>query len=380
MAQVPAGRARRIAIATNGRFHVLDLARELARLGHAVTFYSALPGRRLQHFGFDPAQGRSVLAAYAPALAWERLARHRWAEGRERVDTWLLNRAIMARLAPCDLFIGMSGLIVEAAEFARRRFGAKIYIERGSKHIEAQREILARLGAEGPSDFMVARERRGYALADRIVIPAEHVRESFARQPETVPKLFVNPYGVDLDLFPQRSASRSGPPTVLFVGGWLYRKGADTLVAAMAQVPDARLIHVGGGAGDAPWPDDPRFVRVGRVDQTRLSEYYHQADVLALPSREEGLALVQLQALASGLPIVCSDQTGARDLRLSPGLAERIIEVPQDDVTALAAALGSSLERRAAWRPLPESERATLSWRAYAERYATQISRDLADQ
>ena len=43
----------RIAIATNGRFHVLDLARELDRLGHHVTFYSLLPKWRSRQFGLS---------------------------------------------------------------------------------------------------------------------------------------------------------------------------------------------------------------------------------------------------------------------------------------------------------------------------------------
>ena len=47
------GRGRRIAIATAGRFHVLDLARELAALGHEVRFYSMLPPSRTASFGLQ---------------------------------------------------------------------------------------------------------------------------------------------------------------------------------------------------------------------------------------------------------------------------------------------------------------------------------------
>lgn len=367
----------RIAIATNGRFHVLDLARELAALGHDVRFYSAVPGRRLAAFGFDPVQARTLLPAYAPIAGWDRWAKRRWPGLRERMGAALLNRAITARLAPCDVFIGMSGLVLEAAQVARSRYGALIYLERGSKHILAQREILARQGAEGPSDFIVARELAGYAMADRIVIPAAHVRDSFARETSAAAKLFVNPYGVDLQLFPQRDELPDGPPTVLFVGGWLYRKGVDLLVQAMRAIPEARLMHV-GGHGDAPFPDDPRFVRTGPVDQRRLGALYRHADVLVLPSREEGLALVQLQALASGLPVICSDQTGGRDLRFTPGLSSRIDEVRNEDVSALISAIRARLAQRNAIAPLADEDRALLSWRAYGERYARQIAEDLA--
>jgi glycosyltransferase involved in cell wall biosynthesis len=70
-------------------------------------------------------------------------------------------------------------------------------------------------------------------------------------------------------------------------------------------------------------PDDGRaileqnrdlFVHHGVQPRNRLSWFYSQASVLMLPSIEEGLALVQAQALACGLPVIASVNTGAEDL------------------------------------------------------------------
>ena len=69
------------------------------------------------------------------------------------------------------------------------------------------------------------------------------------------------------------------------------------------------------------FPNSERFVHYDFVPQWRLGEFYAQAHVFAIASKEEGLALVQLQALASGLPLVCTDRTGGGDLSLTPGLA-----------------------------------------------------------
>jgi glycosyltransferase involved in cell wall biosynthesis len=156
----------------------------------------------------------------------------------------------------------------------------------------------------------------------------------------------------------------------LFVGGWTYRKGADVLWAAIEQLPEARLIHVGGG-GDVGFPVSERFVHYESVPQWRLSEFYAQAHVFAIASREEGLALVQPQALASGLPIVCTDRTGGADLRLTPGLAARIRVVPSGDPNALAEAISSTLAEDS--QPIPESDRQILSWRGYGLRYAREL-------
>jgi len=112
------------------------------------------------------------------------------------------------------------------------------------------------------------------------------------------------------------------------------------LSAALEQLPEARLIHV-GGAGDVSFPTSERFVHYDSVPQWGLGEFYAQAHVFAIASREEGLALVQLQALASGLPLVCTNRTGGADLSLPPGLASRIRVVSSGDANLLAKAISS---------------------------------------
>ena len=116
------------------------------------------------------------------------------------------------------------------------------------------------------------------------------------------------------------------------------------------------------------FPVSERFVHYDFVPQWRLSEFYAQAHVFALASREEGLALVQLQALASGLPLVCTDRTGGADLSLTPGLASRIRVVSSGDANLLAKAISSTLADKLS--PLAESDRQILSWRGYGLRYA----------
>ena len=75
-----------------------------------------------------------------------------------------------------------------------------------------------------------------------------------------------------------------------------------------------KLLHV-GSIVDLGFPSDSNMTHIDPVDQNLLINYYKQAKIFVLPSREEGLAMVQAQALACGLPIVCSMHTGGRDLR-----------------------------------------------------------------
>ena len=126
------------------------------------------------------------------------------------------------------------------------------------------------------------------------------------------------------------------------------------LSAALEQLPEARAIYVGGG-GDVSFRLARRFVHYDSVPELRLGEFYAQAHVFAIASREEGLALVQLQALASGLPLVCTDRTGGADLSLTPAPAARFRVVSSGDPDLLAKAILSALADKIL--PLAESDR-----------------------
>jgi glycosyltransferase involved in cell wall biosynthesis len=52
----------------------------------------------------------------------------------------------------------------------------------------------------------------------------------------------------------------------------------------------------------------------GKVPQARLPEFYAQADAFIIPSIEEGMAVVILQALACGCPVICTPNSGGEDV------------------------------------------------------------------
>ena len=371
-------RRLKIAIATTGRFHVLDLARELHALGHLVKFYSYVTRARARRFALPEECHVSLLPLVLPAAAWERLMPRFMPKTQERALCALLNRAVMLRLRPCDVFICMSGYYLEAARFAKRRYGAAIWLERGSHHIRSQDEILAVIpGAQRPSPLAIRRELAGYALADRIVIPSQHVEESFRRDESAFAKLFYNPYGVDLAMFPlYASRAAADPISLLFVGVWCFRKGCDLLAEAVRKIPGVRLTHV-GTIGDLDFPTgDNRFFHVDRVPQPELARLYAAADVFVLPSREDGFGTVLAQALASGLPLICTDRTGGADLVHTPAIAARVTVVPHNDANALAGAIARWRDRWQSGERLPrlaETDREKLSWAAYACRYNDEL-------
>jgi alpha-maltose-1-phosphate synthase len=348
---------------------MLDLARELDALGVEIRFYSCVPRKWAEMFGLPGRCHVALLPFLFPLVALERFFPRLFPRTIERLMCWALDIVTILRMRPCDVFICMSGMYLQAPRFAKWRYGALIILHRGSRHILSQHEILARLPRpQQVTPFMIRRELQGYAIADRIAVPSTHVVESFAPWPEYACKLFPSPYGVDLDQFPLRNGMLPCEPTVLFIGHWSYRKGVDVLTEAIEELDGVRLIHV-GALLDVPFPNNPRFVHQESVPQWQLKNFYGAAHVFVLASREDGFGLVQCQALASGLPLVCTDRTGGPDLAGLPGFARLIRVVPAGDPEALRRALAEALDDvtgKNGVASITQAEREALGWRRYA--------------
>ncbi len=375
----------KIVIATSGRFHALDLARELKACGHDLIFFSDLLPGRVRRFGLSSTCARSFFPYTWPFVWAARKASDPWNRERwDRLGTRIRERLLFARLPACEIFISMAGLFPRVGKRVQQKGGHWI-IERGSRHVLSQKEILMDLPGLGNggglafpvSPFYEHRNLFEYQNADCISIPARHVAESFLERGVPHEKLFVNPYGVDLEMFPPTPFPSNPAPVILYVGTWSWQKGVDVLMRAAAGLNmPFRLLHVGAVADGPSLPSERWFEHIEPVPQWRLKEYYARGDLFAIASRQEGLALVQAQALACGLPLVCTDRTGGDDLRQLLGAAgnEWIRVVPSDCETALRSSVQELLQKipassRAAVREPWGSFRTRLGWPEYGKRY-----------
>ena len=168
------------------------------------------------------------------------------------------------------------------------------------------------------------------------------------------PKCRVVPFGIRVDDFAptpaiERRAQelRAGHtrPIVLFVGRLIYYKGVDVLVRAMTDV-DADLVIVGQGELEGKLRVEAaargaldRITFLPPTDYDELRAWYRAADVFCLPSvaRSEAFGLVQLEAHASGTPVVSTRLTTGVPFVNADGVTGLTV-APGDD-TALAAAL-----------------------------------------
>jgi glycosyltransferase involved in cell wall biosynthesis len=123
-----------------------------------------------------------------------------------------------------------------------------------------------------------------------------------------------------------RSAPRSGPLRVLYLGNILPHKGLDVLVRAAALLPPSSvrldvagaaldpdyLLTVGRLVASAGLAPSARFH--GRLEDRERDELMLRSDVLALPSYHEGYGLVLVEAMAAGLPVIAPASGGAREI------------------------------------------------------------------
>jgi len=150
--------------------------------------------------------------------------------------------------------------------------------------------------------------------------------------------VLVVPPGTDVELFrkPQKER-RPGPPRILFVGGDFRRKGGDTLLEAFRRrLSHKAELHLVTTGHDLPPEDGVSLYRGLAPNSEALLELFHDADLFALPTRADCLAVVLGEAMAASLPVVTTT-VGAHPEAVADGHEGYI--VPPDDVEALADAL-----------------------------------------
>jgi starch synthase len=348
----------RVTQAVFGVFHHFELAHQLHRRNHLQKIYSTWPWARLKREGLP----RSLVETF-PLIhtADYLLARTRFypSAAAVKMNSWnarAFDLWTSRRIEPCDAFIAISGAGLQTGRKVQAR-GGKFICDRGSTHQRVQEMVMAeeyarwKIPPPPTTPHIARREEEIYATADAITVPSTVAHRSFLQMGVPAEKVHVIPYGVRLDKFrPAEDWRREASERfeVLFAGQISLRKGIPYLLEAFA-----RLRHTGKHltlAGSVSEEMRPLLARLptehvtftGSMAQAQLARLMAHSHVLALASVEEGLALVQGQAMACGCPVIATVATGAEDLfrdgvegfivqdRDVDGLAMRLQQLAED--------------------------------------------------
>ena len=187
-------------------------------------------------------------------------------------------------------------------------------------------------------------------LADVIIVASTFTKTTLVENGICDSKITVVPYGTDSprlhlddgEIARARRERDGGSFRILFVGQFTQRKGLSYLIGACRSLDmsSTTLTLVGRGLDglDVLFPNEtPGWVRIRKcISDRELAIEYASADLLVLPSLAEGFGHVILEAMAYGLPVIATPNSGAPDV-IRHGEGGYI--VPCADARGLAAAI-----------------------------------------
>ena len=223
-------------------------------------------------------------------------------------------------------------------------------------------------------------EKKAFSQAKAIVAVSKRVERELVEigvPPERI-RVILN--GVDLQEFSPGEAKRQtwglpeGVTLGLFAGNaQTPRKNLDTVLRALAQVPDLQVVVAGTTTGTTY----PQLVasldlskRVHFLEhRSDVPELMKAVDLLVFPSRYEPFGLVVIEAMAAGLPVITAATTGAAEI-ITPECG--IVLSEPDDIQALAGALSlltSDREQRHQMGQAARTIAQQYSWTSMAQTY-----------
>lgn len=296
------------------------------------------------------------------------------------------DRWVRRQIQPGDHILSSFGYVNDSFAWVREH-GGKTFVDAGNSHPETYWSVLeeeyARWQCPLPP-FPRNWYRRSVAmmpLVDYVLSPSTHVTRSFLAHGFRPEQILRNVYPIDLTCFepPREPRPKSRPLTIISTGAPSLRKGTPYLLEAFRLVrkklPAARLI-LNDGVHDSLRPLLDRYADlpiewIPRLPHRELAARLREADVFVLPSLEEGMARTALEAMACGLPVVLTPNTGADDLVI-PGENGQI--VPLRDPPAIAAAIECCYERVRSGDPPAVGElHARLSAATFAREFIEQL-------
>ena len=310
----------KVIVSAGGRFHALHLAHQLNKKGHLNRLFTNSYTKMDK--GYIPAQlvtNNKLLQTLDPLYHKLRLSKFisssAWYVFKDNLfDKWVKNK--IDPVKKVDIFVGWANYFLKSLDVIRDT-GAKVILESGSAHILYMNKLLQReysdLSIDIPpiSKKNIIKMLKEYDAADYIMVPSQFVYDSFISEGISSKKLLKVPYGVDASKF---TVYRDKPPKkfkVIFVGLVGINKGVHYLIKAWKKLNlnNAELIVV-GNIDNNFYPllkklnIPSNIVFHGSVPQSKLINLYGKASVFVLPSIQEGLAMVQGEAMASGLPVI----------------------------------------------------------------------------
>ncbi len=266
--------------------------------------------------------------------------------------TWAASVAFDTRAAraqpDADHLIAFNGQALAQFARARRRSRPSVSLVAANSHLRRVVRQHARAYARYPFERswaprLLARNLREYAQAERIYYSSRYILESFLEEGFSEDALCSLPLTPDPRYTPAARPACSSFD-VVYVGSLTVAKGVPLLVDAFARLAhsDMRLVLVGGWGTRGM----RRYLEGARARDPRIVicpgdplPHLRSARLYVHPAYEDGFAYAPAEALACGVPVIVSEDTGMKELIAAPDLG---MVVPTGELDALSEAIGAA--------------------------------------
>jgi glycosyltransferase involved in cell wall biosynthesis len=332
-----------VVLATSGKFHAFNLAREFARLGRLNALFAS-------HQELRPPDGvlRCQFKNRADLAYWHligsRIKGVGFSDSRKNriFDNWMKFK--LKALSP-GILHGWNGCMNQTFRALAGSDWLRC-VERSCPHNQFQYDILKAesdlVGVPHHQDLDALRRNvEELYLADVIICPSDYSANSYS-DPALKKKLRRVSLGGNFPIH-ERSSRTIEKLRILMVGNSFLRKGTHYLIEAMKYIDHPAVeLWLRGDVPDGYRHriSDPRIKIIPAVSGARLQSLYRSADVFIQASVDEGFGMTVLEALSFGLPLVITENVGARDI-LNDKVA---VTVPIRSPKAIARAVPLALD------------------------------------
>ena len=317
----------KVSIIVGGKFHAFNLAEQLEKRNHLNQLITSYPIWKI--YKYYNIKKKKIITIFIKEII-------------ERIILKLNLQKYLSFILYCTnlyfqylssskvnfksttIIVGWAGFSLKSFKKYKNYKLIKI-LERGSSHILYQSNILLEEYKKFNLKYsidqkLVKRELEEYDIADYISVPSKFAEDSFIQEGFKKEKLITIPYGVDLKyFFPKKKTENIF--RFIYVGSISIRKGVIYTLKAFEELNlrEAELILVGQIDYEISniiqkYKKNKNIKFIGLVNQNNLVEFYNKCDVFVISSIEDGFAMVILQALACGLPVICTVNSGGSEL------------------------------------------------------------------
>jgi glycosyltransferase involved in cell wall biosynthesis len=250
-----------------------------------------------------------------------------------------------------------------AIEYARKK-GMKIIVDHSAAHPQSTYEQLKKAGITDedisikPSSVFWQLVLKDCGQADILLVNSDYVKETFVKNGYEAEKICIAYLGIRKDFFDLKTNWDLSDTVVrlLFTGNFGFLKGGQLILECMQQLRETGLrfyLDIVGSVS-MPIPDwvkeSNSVIFHGHLSQDRLKSFMETSDIYIFPSYSEGSAQSLKEAMAAGMPVIATRQSGTPIIHgengyiiqdnSSEALINAIIELTQND--ALRGKIGKN--------------------------------------